>query len=129
MNPSTDQLNTFITDYIVAMLWSSLDDDGEPLDDNYCADDLSSEAMERVRTDCRAFLKDALPSIESAELRDCDFNKIAYAGHDFWLTRVGHGAGFWDGDWSEPAATYLTALASNFGDLHPYVVEDLIYLE
>lgn len=21
------------------------------------------------------------------------------AGHDFWLTSQGHGAGFWDGDW------------------------------
>jgi len=25
----------------------------------------------------------------------------AQAGHDFWLTRNGHGAGFWDGDWPE----------------------------
>lgn len=23
------------------------------------------------------------------------------AGHDLWLTRNGHGAGFWDGDWRD----------------------------
>jgi hypothetical protein len=51
------------------------------------------------------------------------------AGHDFWLTRNGHGAGFWDGDWPEPLATVLTDAAHAFGELSPYVGDDgLIYL-
>lgn len=38
-----------------------------------------------------------------------------YAGIDFHLTRNHHGSGFWDGDWSEPAATELTRIAHAFG--------------
>ena len=38
-------------------------------------------------------------------------------GHDLWLTRQGHGAGFWDGDWREPEATALTEYARSIGDI------------
>jgi hypothetical protein len=50
------------------------------------------------------------------------------AGYDFWLTRNGHGAGFWDGDWPEPAATYLTKESKKFGTANLYLGDDgLIY--
>jgi hypothetical protein len=45
-----------------------------------------------------------------------DESELARAGHDFWLTRNGHGAGFWDGDWP----TYgdlLTKVAHGFGEV------------
>jgi hypothetical protein len=42
------------------------------------------------------------------------------AGHDFALTRNRHGAGFWDGGWSEPSATVLTDAAHAYGE---YVLE------
>ena len=38
------------------------------------------------------------------------------AGHDFWLTRNGHGAGFWDGDYPESEETILTDAARTFGE-------------
>jgi len=37
------------------------------------------------------------------------------AGHDFYLTRNHHGAGFWDGDWPEPASTKLTDASHVYG--------------
>ncbi|MBN9237284.1 hypothetical protein QFZ88_005590 [Mesorhizobium sp. YL-MeA3-2017] len=37
------------------------------------------------------------------------------AAHDFWLTRCGHGAGFWDEDWPEPHASRLDFAARAFG--------------
>jgi hypothetical protein len=46
------------------------------------------------------------------------------AGHDFWLTRNGHGAGFWDGDWTEPAATILTNAAKAFDECNLYLGDD-----
>jgi hypothetical protein len=46
------------------------------------------------------------------------------AGHDFALTRNGHGAGFWDGDWPEPAATELTKLSKEYGEVDLYVGDD-----
>lgn len=50
------------------------------------------------------------------------------AGRDFWLTRCGHGAGFWDRD----AGTYpheasndiLTKASEAFGNLDPYIGDD-----
>jgi hypothetical protein len=46
------------------------------------------------------------------------------AGHDVWLTRNGHGCGFWDGDWSEPAATRLTKASKKFGEFNLLVGDD-----
>jgi hypothetical protein len=46
-------------------------------------------------------------------------NSFDYAqlGRDFWLTRNGHGAGFWDRPeiWGEEESEKLSELASRFG--------------
>ena len=84
----------FLAAYIECALWSSTDnaDDsgGAPLDDNYGPEDLSEEALEECSRDCRNFLE-----AESADLEEAGVS-AEQAGHDFWLTRNGHGAGFWD---------------------------------
>ena len=52
------------------------------------------------------------------------------AGHDFLLTRNGHGAGFWDGDWSDVngAADKLTMAAQSFECFGLYLGDDgMIY--
>jgi hypothetical protein len=82
------KLDAFTRAYIECALWSSTDDDGEPLDSAYSADDIAPDALREMIEDCRAFQAD-----QSADLADID---SAQAGHDFWLTRNRHGAGFWD---------------------------------
>ncbi len=90
----TSQAERFLSAYIECALWSSTDnaDDsgGEPLDKNYDASDLSEETLGAFKRDCEAFLE--------ANGDDLDESTLApeQAGHDFWLTRNGHGAGFWD---------------------------------
>ncbi len=39
-----------------------------------------------------------------------NLDKITDAAHDLWLTRQGHGAGFWDGDWGDELGDQLTAI-------------------
>lgn len=120
-----DSLTEFTDAYIVAALWSSLDDDGNPLGDRFDSDDIDSETLAAMRADCRAFyianethiLCDGGPSIATA-------SQVEVAGHDFWLTRCGHGAGFWDGDWPEPHATALDSASKAFGDVDLYVGDD-----
>lgn len=107
-------LEQFRTAYVTAMLWAETDDDGEPLDKRYTNTDLSVEACKTVSDDCFKFWHANLADIESEPER---------AGHDFWLTRNGHGAGFWDGDWPE-AGDRLTAASKAFGECHPYVGDD-----
>ena len=54
--------------------------------------------------------------------------EAAMAGHDFWLTRNGHGAGFWDGDWPLPYADLLDKAAQAAGTCDLYVGDDgMIY--
>lgn len=131
-------LDEFVQHYITAMLWAENDEGGHPLDDNYDWTDISPEAMERIREDCQKFLERAekliaLASEDLARPHPCD--SFEYAAHDFWLTRNGHGVGFWDGDWDtnddgeeDAIATELTAIAKSFRGCHPYVGDDwLIY--
>lgn len=50
-------------------------------------------------------------------------------GHDFWLTRNGHGAGFWDRDNGE-LGDKLSAIAHSFGECYAYQGDDnLIHID
>lgn len=113
----TDE-QTFINAYIECLLWSSEPDSS---DEDAWPDDatLSDEARERCEVECKAFLYRFRPFIE-AEPTDPG---LSQAGHDFALTRNGHGAGFWDGDWP----TYgdmLTKGSKSFGEIDIYVGDD-----
>lgn len=109
----------FTMAYIECMLWSTMDNateqGGEPLDANYSWDDFSPALQRQVIEDCEEF------SSLYESLIDGDDK---HAGHDFWLTREGHGAGFWDGDWEEPAATVLTKASETYGSFDIYVGND-----
>src|ERR1700723_1133113 len=88
----------FFNAYLVCALWSSTDDDGNPLDDNRDCDDFAPEALAEMRNDCDAFCEAESDDLAryAAELPRTEWSQDARAGHDFWLTRNGHGAGFWD---------------------------------
>jgi hypothetical protein len=137
-------LDEFLDAYIEAALWSSTDDaddgGGEPLDKNYNVDDIAPETLARMRADCIEFLNHRLGGrlIAIAERLEeagrwslpsgADCSIVEYAGHDFWLTRNGHGCGFWDGDWQKGVGEGLEKLAHNFGAFDLYVCDDgLIY--
>tara|TARA_Y100000310_G_scaffold300671_1_gene336531 strand:+ start:788 stop:1144 length:357 start_codon:yes stop_codon:yes gene_type:complete len=108
-------LSEFTGAYIEAALWSSVDDDGRDVDD------IAPETLAAMRADCRAFY------IANEAAIWCDGGpqpQAAMAGHDFWLTRCGHGAGFWDGDWPEPHAQALTDAAEAFGNIDLYLGDD-----
>ncbi len=113
-------LQSFTDAYIECALWSSndesRDDGGDPLDDNYSASDLAPETRARMEADCKAFYDAHAATWANAYRVERADPVDAQAGHDFWLTRNGHGAGFWDGDWSEPAATALTSAAKACGE-------------
>lgn len=109
------QMDTFTQAYITAALWSS-SDAGEPLDKTYSIEDIAPETLTRMQEDCDKFRDDAKIMVIIA-------GNDEQAGHDFWLTRNHHGAGFWDGDWEEHGDT-LTAHAQNFRECDLYVGDD-----
>ena len=118
-------LDKFTRSYIECMLWSTNDESteqgGEPMDENYGINDITRETLESIIADCAKFQADNAESIAMGCARSHGYGDDEMAGHDFWLTRVGHGAGFWDGDWPEPAATKLTDASEAFGGVWPYV--------
>lgn len=120
-------LDSFTRAYIEAALWSSTTDDDTPMDRDYSASDISAETLAKIIADCAAF-QSANAEVILSEYRthaDCVDNTVdALAGHDFWLTRNGHGAGFWDGDWIEPIATQLTDASKRMGEVNLYVGDD-----
>ena len=120
-------LEEMLSAYIEAALWSSADMDGygEYLDANYGREDLAPEIAKRMRADCAAFMEAHAADIEAGHF---GVGAWSQAGHDFWLTRCGHGCGFWDGDWPEPQASRLTEACEALGNVDLYVGDDgLIY--
>ena len=88
------ELSSFISGYMRCALWSSTDNDGECLDVNHGVHDISAETQLQMVRDCEAFYR------ENKSLFPAGYS-MNEAGHDFWLTRNGHGAGFWDRDLGE----------------------------
>lgn len=124
-------MDTFTQGYIEAALWSSTDDNGEPLDRNYSLADIAPETLERIAADCAKFQAD------NSELL-ADWPRPAdYAGHDFWLTRNGYGTGFWDRYFEYQEETCakvkdlgdrLTEIAHAYGEYTLYIGDDgLVY--
>lgn len=117
----------FFRSYVGTALWLMQDDDGWSPDIN----DLSDECRESMLRDCASFYArnrwyihcDGAPLSQEFE-GNIAAREAAMAAHDFWLTRCGHGAGFWDGDWPVPAETILDNAAKTFGNVDLYVGDD-----
>jgi len=112
-------MDTFTKQYIATALWSTNDEStpsgGVPLDRKYGVKDIAPECLAKMVADCAKF---------QAENADYIASDLENAGHDFWLTRNGHGAGFWDGDWPEHVGGYLTVQSKKYGEFNLYVGDD-----
>lgn len=107
-----NQLSEFAQGYIQAMFWTSeargvsteewqADEDHDegsiPGDVGFA--DLAPNALAAILTDCADFERDNAAMLADALERGYGAER---AGHDFWLTRNHHGAGFWDREELEP---------------------------
>lgn len=110
-------LQSFVSAYIECALWSSTDDDGVPLDSNYGPEDLAPEALAQMEADCISFCAALCLFRWDAVMSDVQ------AGHDFWLTRNGHGAGFWDRGLGSTGDA-LTTHAESYGSADLYIGDD-----
>jgi hypothetical protein len=110
-------MDSFLTAYLTAALWTESDDNDQPLDKRYSIESFSPEALAKATAECDAFRQEVGTLFQSKE-------QLEQAGHDFWLTRNGHGCGFWDGDWPEPDATTLTDASHRAGGSYIIVGDD-----
>lgn len=118
----------FFIAYVEAALWSSADEHGEPLEDNYSEDDFCSATLAKMREDCEDFIKSNEADLAEylKRMHSPEYSGEAYAGHDFWLTRNGHGVGFWDRGLGE-LGKRLTEAAKVYSGFDLYVSEGKVY--
>jgi len=147
-------------DYAHTLLWSELDDQGNPLDEGSTWKHLSQAALWTLAQDVLSFL-DAMQAVANTEaanpssprespsavvgqtpasdqsplgrylhdhsLDSWSFHELTQLTHDLALSRNGHGAGFFDGNWEftgyEGLCGQLQALARTQGERHLYRTE------
>jgi len=102
--------------YAICALWSSTDDDGDPLD-HYDIEDIDTDTLEAMRADIIDFLENNREILEESGLSDLAI------GHDFWLTRNRHGAGFWDRGLGE-IGQKLTKVCHSYGEVYLYISDN-----
>ena len=114
------QHSLFIDAYVGCLLWVGTDDNWEPLDTHYSISDLSPESRSLILRDCHSFMLVAFTN-------GIDLSGIeTQAGRDFWLTRNGHGTGFWDRPeiYGEENARILSIMSQCFGNYDPYISDN-----
>lgn len=113
----------FVQGYEEAALWSSTDVvNGEDvhLDAGY---EVAEQTKAQFREDCVSFCDFAEPQLLAAIA--VNSYTAERAGHDFWLTRAGHGCGYWDRrELPQGIRDSLTESARNAGSRDLYVGDD-----
>ena len=110
MNPITQA-------YLECALWSSSDDNEESFDDTYDVDDIHPDSVRKAEKACLDFWETNKELLQEALLTEEEI------GYDFWLTRNGHGAGFWDRCLGE-IGEKLTAACKAYGESCVYIGDD-----
>lgn len=128
--PYEVDLDDMVRGYLECALWSSHGmggDDFEFLDEVADIDDFHPDAVLEARVDCDSFLDLCLAEgVDPTAGMRLEGEQI---GRDFWLTRNGHGAGFWDRGLGETGEA-LSRLAETYGETHPYMGYDgKVYFE
>jgi hypothetical protein len=97
------EIDAFLRGYMECAVWASNDPDTEaPLDDKYSTADIDAALQSTMRQECAAFVRAQYDDLRLAgELTGRDWASL---GHDLWLTRNGHGAGYWDRYMEAPKA-------------------------
>jgi hypothetical protein len=126
-------LTPFLRGYADCVLFTGTDETDEsganPLDDSHTVDDITDETLTRMARDCERFQRDNETDLaeyyrlRSEQLRPGEASAEEHAGHDFWLTRNGHGTGFWDREVG-PVGERLTEACKQFGEEWVYLGDD-----
>jgi len=92
-NDKQYQLQSFTDGYQTCLAWS----------EGYEQYDYSATACEKNRKDCEAFVNENYELLYQYIdlIVPNEWDGWERAGHDFALTRNGHGAGFWDRDYKD----------------------------
>lgn len=106
----------FLNQYLETAIWASTDSEGNPLDRDYSIEDFSEEALLQAIQESNSFIQENLKDLEMV-------GDEGAHGHDFFLSRNGHGAGFFDRGYG-PAGKRLQSASKRYGTADVYVGDD-----
>lgn len=127
------ELDSFTVAYIEAALWSSTiisnldgsnEEDCDFTDDcsyesaGFGIDDICKETLLQMKADCEAFQEENEFWLEQAGTEEQN-------GHDFWLTRNHHGAGFWGRGYDHGVGNELTWVSHREGSIDLVLFRDV----
>ena len=115
---AVEDVAEMVAAYLECAVWAD-----KPEGEDWGDAEFSQKSKDLAWFECCAFLRLAKWTIKGWTMEQL--------GYDFWLTRCGHGAGFWDRDFGdESSRDRLTALAQTFGETSVYRGDDgNLYLE
>lgn len=132
-------LRDFQIAYMASALWTGAqveDEDADAKNDGTYGDlsadaitKLCEQAEEFVRANVGLLIRHAIvtattyPADYSSDVTGYAERAAGQAGHDFWLTRNGHGAGFWDRGLGG-LGDQLTEACRPYGEVSLWVAED-----
>ena len=124
-------INTITDQYLTAGLELETDDDGNDLIKNYDLSDIPQSEINKARQDVQRFVRMAgkgnlLDTFIKAFENDNYGGWESRFGYDFWLTRNGHGTGFWDRDEldDENVGERLATMTELFGPCNLYITDN-----
>lgn len=121
------------TGFVEAMLWAEhyFDEQGNDRgawQDHYDIEDISNDAESQIKADIDGFVN--LCEGQGIDLHALDYRteRFANIGHDFYLTRQGHGVGFWDRGFGQ-VGEELTKWAKTYGSINLYDSDGEVFVQ
>lgn len=118
----------FVTGYASAMFFTNGDTGDEGRLNRLGTKRLTRAARKAIQADCDDFRALVAADLEAAYARGYSEEQ---AGVDFWFTRQGHGAGYWDRGELEAngLGARLSRDARSMGECHVYVWRGWIHVD
>ncbi len=126
-----EQIATVAKHYLIACIFTDAPEGTHPR--------ATIAAVKKAYEDCSAFIEACGPLFDMAMAQfsegygahpDAGSAEAAF-GHDFWLTRQGHGTGFWDrkelGDKLGKLLTKLCGFRTDFCEVYPEFYRGWLY--
>ena len=119
-------LKEFTSAYIEALYFTDIDNPDQS--DIEGDSELAPDTLLDIQADCRSFWRRFGCYITTETCSDAFRDSVTQAGHDFHMTRNGHGVGFWEDEWPGAYREMLTNGANGYGPFEVYQGDDgLIY--
>ena len=112
------KLDIIVDSYLETAIWT--EEDGNAELEGKTIHDFSDNARNQAREEILWFLKNSTAMFGSSVFTDVSYTSI---GHDIWLSRNHHGAGFFDRGYEKEISDFLMYLSHELGDINIYIKE------